>query len=207
MYSKRTGLIIGFHGCDISVRDKVVCKKGEILKSSDNEYDWLGGGVYFWENNYERAYEFAKFLKENPPHNKKQKIKTPAVIGAIIDLGFCLDLLDSSNLKLLKESYKILKQLKEKQNLEIPQNVPLVKNGDLLKRNLDCAVIELIHQHRKEKELQSFDSVRGVFFEGNELYPNAGFREKNHIQIAIRNPNSIKGFFIPRDIDKKHKRP
>ncbi len=64
MYSKRTGLVIGFHGCDISVRDKVVCSGTESLKASDNEYDWLGGGVYFWENNYDRAYEFAHFLKE-----------------------------------------------------------------------------------------------------------------------------------------------
>jgi len=42
-----------------------------------------------------------------------------------------------------------------------------------------------------------YDSVRGVFVEGNELYPTAGFRDKNHIQIAIKNPECIKGFFLP----------
>ena len=42
--------------------------------------------------------------------------------------------------------------------------------------------------------------VRGVFFEGKDLYENAGFKEKNHIQIAIRNQDFIKGFFIPRDL-------
>jgi hypothetical protein len=25
--------------------------------------------------------------------------------------------------------------------------------------------------------------------EGEELYPSAGFKEKNHVQICIRNPN------------------
>ena len=151
MYSKRSGLIIGFHGCDKSVRDKVVCEK--------------------------------------------------------IDLGFCLDLLDSGNLNILKEGYTILKELKDTQGLTIPKNVPLVKDDDLLKRNLDCAVIEFIHQHRKKNRLPEFDSVRGVFFEGKELYPNAGFKEKNHIQIAIRNLNCIKGYFMPREIDNKYRRP
>ena len=77
MYSKRTGLILGFHGCDESVRDKVISEKGILLNPSENDYDWLGNGVYFWENNCKRAMDFAIFLKENPPHNKKQKISPP----------------------------------------------------------------------------------------------------------------------------------
>ncbi len=207
MYSKRSGLILGFHGCDVSVRDKVICRKGILLKPSNNKYDWLGGGVYFWENNYERAFDFAEFLKNNPPANKTQRIEKPGVIGAIIDLGFCLDLLDSRNLSILQQGYLTLKELNEKQGLRIPHNVPLNENNDLLVRNLDCAVIEFIHQHRKENNLPEFDSVRGVFFEGNELYPNAGFKEKNHIQIAIRNPNCIKGYFYPRESNTKYKKP
>ncbi len=207
MYSKRTGFILGFHGCDKSVRDKVVSEKGVLLLPSNNDYDWLGGGIYFWGNNYERALDFAKYLKENPPHNNKQKIKEPSVIGAIINLGYCFDLLETGNLNILKQGYQLLIDIRKKQNLIIPQNVPLVKNGDLLKRNLDCAVIESIHQANIEMGKPEFDSVRGVFFEGDELYPNAGFKEKNHIQIAIRNPNCIKGYFIPREIDTKYKRP
>ena len=73
MYSKRSGLILGFHGCDKDVRDKIIFESGIVLEKSDNEYDWLGGGIYFWENNYQRAFEFAKYLSENPPHNKNQK--------------------------------------------------------------------------------------------------------------------------------------
>lgn len=207
MYSKRAGLVLGFHGCDISVRDAVVSKKGIILKSSDNEYDWLGSGVYFWENNFKRALEFTNFLKENQPHNSKQKITEPSVIGAVIDLGYCLDLLDSEYLDVLKQGYNLLRKTKEQFGLPIPKNIALQGNNDLLKRNLDCAVIETIHQFNKETKKQEFDSVRGVFFEGMDLYENAGFKEKNHIQIAIRNPNCIKGFFIPRELDSKFNRP
>lgn len=207
MYSKRPGLIIGFHGCDKSVRDKVVSEEGVLLKTSNNDYDWLGSGVYFWENNYSRALEFATFLKNNHPHNKKQKIEEPAVIGAIIDLGYCLDLIDSKYLNLLKLSYDTLKKSNEDFGLLIPKNVALKKNGDLLKRYLDCAVIETVHQINKDMGKLEFDSVRGVFFEGNDLYENAGFKENNHIQIAIKNPNCIKGFFIPRENDSKHPKP
>lgn len=202
MYSKRTGLIFGFYGCDEEVRDKVVSKKGEVLEFSDNDYDWLGSGIYFWENNYNRAFEFATYLSKNPPHNKKQKIKNPSVLGAVIDLGACLDLLDSKYLSLLKIGYQILKKSNETYMKKNPKNLPLKENGDLLIRYLDCAVIETIHQLNEDRNLKEFDSVRGVFFEGIELYQNAGFKENNHIQIAIRNPNCIKGYFVPRELDK-----
>jgi len=134
MYSTRTGLIFGFHGCDESVRDEVVAKKGVVLTPSCNDYDWLGSGIYFWENNYYRALEFAKFLKVHP-HNPKHRIKTPSVIGAVIDLGYCLDLLDSENLELLKIGYDMLVEANKKSGYDMPKNVPLGKDGDLLLRS------------------------------------------------------------------------
>ena len=204
MYSKRSGLILGFHGCDKEVRDEIISESGIVLEKSDNEYDWLGGGIYFWENNYQRAFEFAKYLSENPPHNKKLKIKNPAVLGAVIDLGSCLDLLDSEYLNLLKIGYDSIKKSEKEYGIKIPENLPLKENGDLLIRYLDCAVIESIHQFNEDRKIKEFDSVRGVFFEGDELYPNAGFKRDNHIQISLRNPNCIKGYFAPRELDKSY---
>jgi len=200
MYSKRSGFILGFHGCDKKVRDKIICEKGVILKKSENDYDWLGHGIYFWENNHERALQFAQELKDNPPKGKENLITEPAVLGVVIDLGHCLDLLDSKYLDVLKVSYDFLCESSNKHNLKIPKNIAS-STGDLLVRKLDCAVIETAHTLNKMLNKQEYDSVRGVFFEGNDLYENAGFKEKNHIQIAIRNQNCIKGFFIPRDFD------
>ena len=79
-----------------------------------------------------------------------------------------------------------------------------VKSKDRILRKLDCAVISTLHKLRQNAGLPPYDSVRGVFWEGDELYPGAGFREKNHIQIAIINPNCIKGFFLPRSVDSKY---
>ena len=53
----------------------------------------------------------------------------------------------------------------------------------------------------KEKgfsSLKKFDSARGVFTEGGPAFKGAGIQIKSHIQICIRNPNTIKGFFLPR---------
>lgn len=50
--------IIAYHGCERSLAlDIVVGKKS--LNSSNNEYDWLGNGIYFWENDAQRALEWA----------------------------------------------------------------------------------------------------------------------------------------------------
>ena len=76
---------------------------------------------------------------------------------------------------------------------------------DLLLRKLDCAVINYHRQLHKESGMREYDSVRGVFWEGGDLYEGAGFKSKNHIQIAIINPNCIKGFFRPRNINRDYK--
>ena len=65
MYSKRPSFVIGFHGCDISIRDKIVMEQ-VVMKKSENDYDWLGHGIYFWENSPSRAMEFAVHLQKFP---------------------------------------------------------------------------------------------------------------------------------------------
>lgn len=201
MYSTRPGLVLGFHGCDQSVVDDVLLGRTP-LKGSNNKYDWLGHGVYFWDNSASRALEYATLLRDNPGRARK-KIINPAVIGAVINLGHCLDLLDYENLKLVRLGYEVLTATNSASGEPIPINKSVGDNKDLLLRELDCAVFETLHQVRKQEKLPAFDSVRGVFWEGKELYDNAGFREKDHIQICIRNPNCIKGYFLPRKEDGK----
>lgn len=200
MYPARPGLVIGFHGCDSLVRDKLAAGK-TTLKHSNNKYDWLGNGIYFWENNQQRALDFAEELKTR--QGNKSQIKIPAVIGAVLDIGFCLDLLDAEYIDLVRESYQTLLEASKTLNLPMPVNSTIGGSTDLLLRNLDCAVIENLHLERINNNLKPFDSVRGTFVEGNPLYKNAGFHDKNHIQICIRNPNCIKGYFIPRNADNK----
>jgi hypothetical protein len=201
MYSTRSGLVLGFHGCDKSLIEKIILQQSE-LKQSSNKYDWLGHGSYFWEYSPERAFEFATFLKDNPDKTNNP-IKEPAVLGAVIDLGYCFDLLDYGALQLLKSSYNTFKSIWEATGRQLPVNKKAGNSNDLLLRDLDCAIFETFHAIRKTKNHVTYDSVRAVFWEGEELYPGAGFKEKDHIQICVRNPNCIKGYFLPREIDNQ----
>ncbi len=169
------------------------------LEKSGNDYDWLGNGVYFWENNPERALKFARDAMINKRLTRGE-ILEPFVLGAVIDLGYCLNLLDSLFLKELKKTYDLMTI----SGYELPVNEYRDDSGYFLKRNLDCAVIETLHSLKKRKEERPFDSVRGVFVEGKELYPAAGFREKNHIQLCVRNPNCIKGYFHPQELSAEY---
>jgi hypothetical protein len=56
---------------------------------------------------------------------------------------------------------------------------------DRVLRDLDCSVIRHLHAMMDEAG-DPFETVRGLFTEGGELYPGGGFQKKTHIQIAVR---------------------
>lgn len=203
MYKLYPSLVLGFHACDQETGKKVLAGR-ERLKPSQNEYDWLGHGVYFWENSPDRALDWAESRKS------RGRIRKPFVIGAVIALGRCFDLLEYDSLRVLREAHKALVGDYERLGIadQLPKNTKVGGSKDLLNRRLDCAVIEYLHQLREASgnNLQNrpFDSVRGAFWEGDDLYPGAGFKEKNHVQICVRNPNCIKGYFRPLKIDESH---
>lgn len=205
MYSCRPNLFIGFHGCDESIRNNLVNNPNNVKKSQE-VFDWLGNGFYVWENNYERAMTWAK------DKHARGKIKTPSVVGVMYQLDYCLDFTDSAYTEILSEYYDLLVRDFELAGKTLPKNKDLPKDEfhDKILRELDCAVIEYLHQKIGEKiikditkqkysDLKQFDTVRGVFTEGGAAFEGAGIQLKNHIQICIRNLNCIKGFFIPRN--------
>jgi hypothetical protein len=205
MYNTRPGLLIGFHGCDKS-QQQLLLGNPLILPVSANPYEWLGHGLYFWENNYDRAFEWAK-AKE-----LRGEIKEAAVVGAVIDLMYCCDLLDTHFINIVSNSFRGLKLENIAAGIRLPENKDVSSdiNNDKLLRFRDCAVFEFMHAKFRWKikrdidangfsNLKLFDSVRGVFTEGGPAFDGAGFEAKNHIQICVRNPNCIKGFFRKRE--------
>lgn len=144
----------------------------------------------FWENDPNRAQEYVNEAKKRDI----DKYPNPTVIGAVIDLGHCLNLTENQYKNLLKDAYQKYKNFTNETGIEIPQNKKAYESDhDKLLRPLDRAVIEFLHGTNTDE--QKFDSVRGMFVEGEELYLGAGFHEKTHVQIAIRNPLMIKGYF------------
>src|SRR5207249_1492443 len=94
----------------------------------------------FWESNFSRALEWAKEQKS------RLNIKTPYAVGAVLDLKYCLDLLQSEYLQIVKAGYDILCESLQKTGDELPKNEAIGNTQELLIRKLDCAVIEMVHQ-------------------------------------------------------------
>ena len=177
------GLVVGFHGCEKAVATKVVAESIELIPS-ENDWDWLGHGAYYWEDSFDRAQRWAV----------DQAPLEPAVIGAVIALGNCLNLADSEAIEMVKAAHGVYLTLCKASN-----RVPVKNRGlDQRARYLDCAVIETLHGLREQKGLQPFDTVRGFFIEGRTVYPGAGFRELDHVQVCVRSPRQVLGHFWPR---------
>ena len=139
-----------------------------------------------------RALNYAIEVAEKKQFNKTG-IKTPFVLGAIIDLGNCLNLVESYSLNILKEAHSGLVKMYKELGREIPQN-----RGP--NRQLDCAVIRYIHQTRKENGDSEYESIRSAFDEGDKVYDGANFTSRHHIQVCVRNESLIKGYFLPRPL-------
>lgn len=186
--------VLGYHGCDFSLVQQLL-KADTELKFSENSYDWLGHGIYFWENAPYRAFEWAEEAAKNPK-KVNGNISTPAVIGAVIDLGNCFDLSDTKHIDVVREAYNGVVALCKKSGEELPKNTAYC-------RDLDCKVINMAVELNERLGYLPFDSVRSPFFEGDKLYSGAYFQAKTHIQICIRKSECIKGYFLPKDFLKK----
>ena len=185
--------VLAYHGCDADVAEKIFNGQ-ETVKSSTNDYDWLGSGSYFWESDQDRALRWAK------EQVSRSRYKKPALVGAIINLGNCLNLSTQEGVGLLKLAYQSYRQIRMKngQPLAVNKDPSLIKDGDRVLRRLDNAVIERLHLIVKESGIEAFDTVRGMLREGEPIYAGAGFWERTHVQIAVRNPANVIGYFRPR---------
>lgn len=188
-YEYQPSFVLGFHGCDKSTGEKILGGKEPHLLRSEKKYDWLGHGIYFWEGNPSRAMAWALQRKT------EKKIRTPFVLGAIIDLRHCLDLFDHDGIALVQQANSELVRDFKKSGLPMPENKGTTP--DKAGRMLDCAVLNALHQYRADRDEAEYDSVRAPFLEGNPIYDGAGFRSENHIQLCVRHPGCIKGYFRP----------
>jgi hypothetical protein len=87
-------IVLGYHGCDPEFADALISGTLPVSEwtPSENPYDWLGKGIYFWEHAPERAQAWGE----------------GGVVGALIQLGRCLDLTDVTYTELLEGPYRSL---------------------------------------------------------------------------------------------------
>ncbi len=167
--------VLAFHGTDKKTAQRLL--RGAAFSHSQNDYDWLGRGIYFWEDGPDRAAEWAR----------EKHGRSGAIVGAIVQLGNCYDLMDTRNTRDLRKGAKAFSDATKKTGAEIPQNV----GG---RRLLDCAVL---NWWLDELEMTGnvFQTVRRGFEEGKPVFPGMAISMASHIQIAVRDPSCVLGVF------------
>jgi hypothetical protein len=180
--------VIAYHGCDAGVAKRIL--DGEPFRRSQNDYDWLGEGIYFWEFGADRALKFAEDQK------RRGKLRTPAIVGALIQLGNCFDLMDTKFTEELPLAFGMLKKLHDQLGKPLPENGG--KTPDKKLRRLDCAVLNFyLSWLENAEEPLRYDTVRCGFVEGGSAFAGSGIRHQSHVQLAVRNPACIVGVFRP----------
>lgn len=140
-------LVLAYHGCDVLTRDKLVSGELKALKPSVNEYDWLGDGAYFYEDDSDRALQYAQYSAQNLQfHLTAKAIGTPAVVGAVLHVERWLDMTTQVGLQHFKNAMVTLKSGVTNDEAVMPRNQPaFVGDTDNLHRALDRAVFETLH--------------------------------------------------------------
>lgn len=196
----KTGhLVLAYHGCDITLRDDLVSRRITELNPSQNKYDWLGPGAYFFENDHRRALMFANDAHGNPEKRfTKQPIATPAVVGAVLQLDFILDMTTQEGIENYCLAYQAMVEYLTAEGLPEPKNSKADdEDEDLIVRQLDSDVFKFMHRIRQETKQPLFQAVRSAFPQGEAVAPSSAFRRNSHVQIALRENACVLGWFLP----------
>lgn len=166
--------ILGYHGCTRATAEKILTEQQFAV--SENAYDWLGRGIYFWEYAPYRALDWARRRFE--PLGQEA-----AVVGVTIRLGNSLNLLDTQNSGELVRVYQGMVSFVGFGNL--PRNTASGAHF------LDRRVIDTYCLLVEEQNARPVQTVRGSFPEGQPLYPGSKILELAHVQIAVRDASCL----------------
>ena len=168
--------VLGYHGCRPDFAEALI--RGEVPVAawapSQNDWDWLGHGIYFWEYAPERARDW---------------MGAGGVVGAIIQLGNCLDFTDVTATRLLQRQYQDEAAKYRQSGHALPVNRGL--RGDL-----DCLMINQMVASLEQLG-QPIETLRSPFLEGHPVYPGSRIRLESHVQLVVRTHRNILGVFRP----------
>jgi len=153
-------LVKAYHAGNLEDIEHLI-RQGFGIPSSSSPGNWLGEGVYFWENDPRRAEEWQ--LQRNKG----------AILECEIDTGFLLNLLVKN--EHTAEFYDRAGQ--------IANNLSLRNQRNAQKFDLDNQVFKEIQKSfQLEKGLCG---VRMAFYLGQSVTPDGNIYENQHIQICL----------------------
>lgn len=162
---------VGEHGTSVHALDSIL---REGFRRSRNVWDWLGDGVYFWENNFSRAREWAT----------EQHGSDGCVVRASIELRDCVDLTNRGWFQLMRDHADELRRRMDEAGIALPRQAGKNHAQDRLVVNY---LVE-----RLEAAGVGVACLRAVFSEGEPAFQSSGFYSQAHVQIAVRDLTLIR---------------
>jgi hypothetical protein len=175
-------VVIGYHGTREETAIRIVNHQS-TFRPSKNDHDWLGHGIYFWEHAPQQAWKWAR-----RHYAESSKI---AVLGSLIRLGTCFDLLDPENSKALKSLHENMKRELARAGEQVPKNVRANKY-------LDCATLEYAYAALESESIE-VQTCRGAYVptgSGDRLWSSSWLSKDAHIQLCVRDPACIIGTWL-----------
>ncbi len=135
-------IVVGYHGGTEEFARELLLGNLPISawRPSTNAWDWLGRGIYLWEHSPERALRWAR-------ERYRTGGQAASVIGAVVQLGRCFDLLNETFTAILAESDHELARTFAEQGRSLPRN----RVRQAKRRVLDCLVINDCHAANASK--------------------------------------------------------
>jgi hypothetical protein len=149
-------IVEAYHATTAASAKKIV-EQGHF-HPSDNPWDWLGAGAYFFETEH-RAREWA--LDHFP--------EDPMIVHVKVKLGHSIDLDDNRWAPALHACWK-----------EVEKTNVVAKNRGL-RHDRDRVVLD------KLATIWRPDTIRSSFEEGVKVLPQSEFTERKHAQLLVRN--------------------
>jgi hypothetical protein len=161
----------GYHGTS-ATHAAVILRDG--FRPSDNDYDCLGHGVYFFEDGLAQAAAWA-----TRAHRSEL-----AVVEADVRLEDCLDLKDTVGwVPLLAQVHGEVLRVSREQGLPLPRQTSSTHRLDRVVIEVTVAILE--------REGTRIRAVRAVFAEGTPAFQGSFLSEGFHVQVAVRDPDLI----------------
>lgn len=160
--------VFGFHGTTREAADEITAHGFQVSK---NEYDWLGDGIYFFQDAPVRAWQWAI---------DQHGADSAAVVGTELRLTDCLDLLDIKWTQVVSGVYSHYITNLKQAGLALPRQTPGAHRLDREVRNYAVGVLG---EHGV-----AIACVRAAFVEGRPVYPDSALYDRAHVQIAVRTP-------------------
>jgi hypothetical protein len=189
-------MFIGYHGTTLAAAVRILMRvdTNEYWLRSRNEYDWLGDGIYFFQDAPLRALLYAEKKASS------QAGEEPAIIAARFKLETCLDLLDVGATNYLRKIHEASSEadqppLPSQRRISIlhkPRENIVVGRGrstriTLARRHLlDRVIVNRTVMAVQQKFRRKVDAVRCAFVDGRPPYPTSWLYDLAHVQVCVR---------------------